>query len=93
MIGLIQHHLALSQVLSRDYVWADPRIDCEEYGLRLDTPKEKEFMLRWGKEVTAKMKDAARVQGLQDKLLLLLRRELIAQTHPGLSCRLFLEMF
>ena len=45
MIGLIQHHLALSQVLSRNYVWADPRIDCEKDGGRFDAAKEQKLVL------------------------------------------------
>lgn len=92
MIGLIQHHLALSQVLSRDYVWADPRIDCEKNGVRFNTTKDKKFVFGGSYELAEKMEDGAGRKGLNDKLDFLLRRELIAQTHPGLSCRLFLEM-
>jgi|GEM_PF-4963073 len=62
-------------------------------GVRFNTTKDKKFMFGGSCKLTEKMKDAARVQGLKDELLLLLRRELIAQAHPGLSCRLFLEMF
>ena len=93
MIGLIQHHLALSQVLSRDYVLADPRIDCEKNGVGFNTAKDEKFVFGGSYKLTEKMEDGAWRKSLNDKLDSLLGRELIAQTHPGLSCRLFLEMF